>query len=38
MCVCGGGVGGGGGAHRHIIYVPLIKNQYKLIVFGYMVT
>ena len=23
------------GAHRHIIYVPLVKNQYKLVVFGY---
>ena len=31
-------VGGGGGAHRHVIYVPLVKNQYKLVVFGYMVT
>ena len=26
MCVCGGG---GGGAHRHVIYVPSVKNQYK---------
>ena len=32
MCVCGGG-GGGGGIHRHIIYVPLVKNQYKRVVF-----
>ena len=31
--VCGGG---GGGAHRHI-YVPSVKNQYKRVVFGYMV-
>ena len=29
--------GGGGGAHRHIIYVPSVKNQYKRAVFGYMV-
>ena len=28
---------GGGGAHRHVIYVPSIKNQYKRVVFGYMV-
>ena len=29
VCVCGGG--GGGGAHRHdVIYVPSVKNQYKL--------
>ena len=27
VCVC---VGGGGGGHRHIIYVPLVKDQYKL--------
>ena len=27
-----------GGAHRHIIYVHLVKNQYKLVVFGYMDT
>ena len=27
----------GGGAHRHIIYVPSVKNQYKRVVFGYMV-
>ena len=33
MCVCGGG----GGAHRHVIYVPSVKNQYKRVVFGYMV-
>ena len=26
-----------GGAHRHIIYVPSVKNQYKRVVFGYMV-
>ena len=30
-------VGGGGGAHRHVIYVPSVKNQYKRVVFGYMV-
>ena len=30
-------VGGGGGAHRHVIYVPLVKNQYKRVVFGYMI-
>ena len=35
MCVCGGG---GGGAHRHVIYVPSVKNQYKRVVFGYMVS
>ena len=29
--------GGGGGAHRHVIYVPSIKNQYKRVVFGCMV-
>ena len=29
--------GGGGGAHRHVIYVPSVKNQYKRVVFGYMV-
>ena len=34
VCVC---VGGGGGAHRHVIYVPSVKNQYKRVVFGYMV-
>ena len=28
---------GGGGAHRHVIYVHSIKNQYKRAVFGYMV-
>ena len=33
--VCVGG--GGGGAHRHIIYVPSVNNQYKQVVFGYMV-
>ena len=42
MCVCGGGGGGGGagwggGEHRHVIYVPSVKNQYKQVVFGYMV-
>ena len=26
-----------GVAHRHVIYVPSIKNQYKRVVFGYMV-
>ena len=26
-----------GGAHRHVIYVPSVKNQYKPVVFGYMV-
>ena len=34
--VCVGG-GGGGGAHGHVIYVPSVKNQYKRVVFGYMV-
>ena len=29
--------GGGGGAHRHVIYLPSVKNQYKRAVFGYMV-
>ena len=29
--------GGGRGAHRHVIYVPSVKNQYKRVVFGYMV-
>ena len=28
---------GGGGAQRHVIYLPSIKNQYKRVVFGYMV-
>ena len=28
---------GGGGAHRHVIYVPSVKNQYKRVVIGYMV-
>ena len=23
--------------HRHVIYVPSVKNQYKRVVFGYMV-
>ena len=32
---CGGG--GGGGVHRQVIYVPSIKNQYKRVVFAYMV-
>ena len=27
----------GGGAHRHVIYVPSVKNQYKRVVFGCMV-
>ena len=31
------GVGGGGGEHRHVIFVPSVKNQYKRVVFGYMV-
>ena len=31
------GGGGGGGAQRHVIYVPLVKNQYKRVVFGYMI-
>ena len=26
-----------GGAHRHVIYVPSVKNQYKRVVFGCMV-
>ena len=26
-----------GGAHRYVIYVPSIKNQYKRVLFGYMV-
>ena len=26
-----------GGAHRHVIYVPSEKNQYKRVVIGYMV-
>ena len=30
-------LGGGGGAHRHVIYVPSVKNQYKRVVFGCMV-
>ena len=34
--VCLGG-GGGGGAHRYVIYVASVKNQYKRVVFGYMV-
>ena len=25
---------GGGGAHRHVIYVPSVKNHYKRVVFG----
>ena len=25
------------GAHRHVIYVPSVKNQYKRVVIGYMV-
>ena len=29
--------GGGGGAHRHVIFVPSVKNQYKRVVFGCMV-
>ena len=28
---------GGGGAQRHVIYLPSVKNQYKRAVFGYMV-
>ena len=32
VCMCGGGGGG-----THVIYVPSVKNQYKRIVFGYMV-
>ena len=26
-----------GGAQRHVIYLPSVKNQYKRVVFGYMV-
>ena len=26
-----------GEAHKHVIYVPSVKNQYKRVVFGYMV-
>ena len=40
VCVCVGGFcwgGGGGRANRHVIYVPSVKNQYKRVVFGYMV-
>ena len=33
----GAGGGGEGGTHRHVIYVPSVKNQYKRVVFGYMV-
>ena len=33
-CVWGGG---GGGTHKHVIYVPSVKNQYKRVVFRYMV-
>ena len=29
--------GGGGGGHRHVIYLPSVKHQYKRVVFGYMV-
>ena len=36
VCVWGGG-GGGRGTHRYIIYVPSVKNQYKLDAIGYMV-
>ena len=32
-----GGGGGGGGAHRYTIYVLSVKNQYKRVVFGYMI-
>ena len=28
-------MGGGGGAHTQVIYVPSVKNQYKRVVFGY---
>ena len=30
VCVCVWG--GGGGAHKHMIYVPSVKNQYKRVV------
>ena len=36
VCVCVLGRWGGG-AHRHVIYVPSVKNQYKRVVFGCMV-
>ena len=26
-----------GGAHKHVIYIPSVKNQYKQVLFGYMV-
>ena len=29
--------GGGGGTHKHVIYVPSVKNQYKRVVFRYIV-
>ena len=35
VCVWGGG---GGGAHRHVMYVPSVKNQYKRVVYGYLIT
>ena len=42
VCVCvllisGVGRCQKGGTHRHVIYVPSVKNQYKRVVFGYMV-
>ena len=30
VCVWGGG---GGGAHKHVIYIPSVKNRYKRVVF-----
>ena len=37
VCVCVCVCGGGGVSHRHVMYVPLVKNQYKRVVFGYIV-
>ena len=37
VCVCVCVCVGGGMAHRHVIYVPSVKNQYKRVVFGYIV-
>ena len=37
VCVWGGGGWVGGGAHRHVIFVPSVKNQYKRVVIGCMV-
>ena len=36
--VSGGGGGGGGRTQTHVIYVPSVKNQYCIWIYGYLLT